>query len=352
MAESDSTGRSSRMENEYPSAEALAADPAFIDWVQHPTPVNTAVWEHWLAQHPERSAELHIARQLVTMWQLSPIDPPADAQATVWAAIQARKNSPAYAVRQHHPAPARRRRRGIAVALSSLLLLALGLIVYQMNAGLIEYSGTADAPQTITLPDGSTVVLNTGASIRLAPHWSADEPRTVWLTGKAQFSVTHQANNQRFIVQTPDELRVEVLGTVFTVDEQTRQTRVVLNSGRVRLHVASQSNPISMIPGDLIDVPTNTKQAIVRRRVEPAVYSAWTTRQFIFDNTTLGEMADLLTQDLGYRVEFADSTLRHRRMTIHLPTRDPDILLAAIAEANDLTVSTVTPNYIRISPKL
>ncbi len=339
------------MENEYSSAEALAADPAFIEWVQHPTPANAAVWERWLAQYPDRSVELHLARQLVTMWQLSPIDPPADAQATVWAAIQAQKNDPTYPVRHQRPAPARRWRiSALAMVVGAVLLLA-GTVWYWQTRPVVEYAG-ADEPRTLTLPDGSTVVLNTGASIRFPRHWSADEARTVWLAGKAQFSVTHQSNNQRFVVQTPDQLRVEVLGTVFTVDEQAQQTRVVLNSGRVRLHVASQSGSIDMVPGELIDIPVNTKQAIVRRRVEPAVYSAWTTRQFIFDNTTLGEIADLLTQDLGYQIEFTEATVRNRRMTIHLPTRDPDILLAAIAEANDLIVSTVTPKHIRISPKL
>lgn len=338
------------MENEYSSAEALAADPTFIEWVQHPTPANTAVWEQWLAQHPDQSADLYLARQLVTMWQLSPVAPPADAQATVWAAIQVQKNGPAYPVRHQRPAPARRRRVSTMAMVVGALLLLAGTVWYWQTRPVVEYA-SADEPRTLTLPDGSTVVLNTGASVRFPRHWSADEARTVWLTGKAQFSVTHQSNNQRFIVQTPDQLRVEVLGTVFTVDEQARQTRVVLNSGRVRLHIASQSGPINMVPGELVDIPANSKQAIVRRRVEPAVYSAWTTQQFIFDNATLGEMADLLTQDLGYRIEFTDATMQNRRMTIHLPTRDPDILLAAIAEANDLTVSTVTTKHIRISPK-
>ncbi len=339
------------MKNEYRSAEALAADPAFIEWVQHPTPANTAVWEQWLSQHPDQSAELPLARQLVTMWQLSPIAPPSDAQATVWAAIQAEKNSPTYPTRHRRPVPARRRRISALMTIVGAVLLLAGTVWYWQTQPVVEYAG-ADDPRTLTLPDGSTVVLNTGASVRFPRHWSADEARTVWLTGKAQFSVTHQSNNQRFIVETPDQLQVDVLGTVFTVDEQARKTRVVLNSGHVRLHVAYQSTPINMVPGELIDIPANTKQPIVRRRVEPAVYSAWTKRQFIFDNTTLGEMADLLTHDLGYRIEFADTTLQDRRMTIHLPTRDPDILLAAIAEANDLTVSTVTPKHIRISPKL
>lgn len=333
------------------TAEELAAHPDFINWVKHPESANAAVWKAWLNQHPHKADDVRLARQLVTMWQLSPTAPPADAQATVWAAIQARKDKPdlPYTIRHCRPVPSPRRRLGIV--LSSLLVLVLGLIIYRMNTGMVEYSGFAEAPRSIKLPDGSTVVLNTDASIRFSQQWAADEPRTVWLTGKAQFSVTHQPNNQQFIVKTPNQLQVEVLGTVFSVNEQARQTRIVLNSGRVRLHVASQSTPINMVPGELIDVPASTKQPIVRRRVEPAVYSAWTTRQFIFDNTTLGEMADLLTQDLGYRIDFADSTLRNLRMTIHLPTRDPDILLAAIAEANDLTVSALSPKHVRITPK-
>ncbi|QJD79320.1 FecR family protein [Spirosoma rhododendri] len=343
------------MENEYRSAEALAADPAFIDWIQHPTPTNTAVWEQWLAQHPDQLADIQLARQLVTLWHLVPTDPLAGAQAVVWSAIQAQKDkinlTPAYPPREQRPNPKSRRRIGVLAAAFGALLLLAGSVWYWQTQTVVEYA-SANEPRKLTLPDGSTVVLNAGASVRFARHWSADEARTVWLTGKAQFSVTHQLNNQRFVVQTPDQLQVEVLGTVFTVDEQARQTRVVLNSGRVRLHVASQQTPINMVPGELVDVPANTKQAIVRRRVEPAVYSAWTTRQFIFDNTTLGEMADLLAQDLGYQIDFADPALRDRRMTIHLPTRDPDILLAAIAEANDLTVSTITPKHIRITAKL
>ncbi len=341
------------MENEYRSAEALAADPTFIDWVQHPTPANTAVWEQWLAHNPDRQTDLQLARQLVTLWHLAPTDPPAGAQAAVWTAIQTQKNQPqpTYPVRERQPTPAPRRRIGTLAMVVGVLLLLAGTVLYRLNMGMIEYSSTNDGPRTVTLPDGSTVVLNVGASVRLARHWPADEPRTVWLTGKAQFTVTHRPNNQRFIVQTPDQLQVDVLGTVFTVDEQARQTRVVLNSGRVRLHVASQSTPINMIPGELVDVPVNTRQAIVRRRVRPAMYSAWTTQQFIFDNASLGEIADLLAQDLGYQIDFADPALRNRRMTIHLPTRDPDILLAAIAEANDLTVSTVTPKHIRITAK-
>jgi ferric-dicitrate binding protein FerR (iron transport regulator) len=51
--------------------------------------------------------------------------------------------------------------------------------------------------------------------------------------------VKHLNTNQKFLVHTADRLTVEVLGTSFNVFKRPSGTRVVLQSGKVKLNIAN-----------------------------------------------------------------------------------------------------------------
>ena len=65
----------------------------------------------------------------------------------------------------------------------------------------------------LTLPDGSHVSLNSESSITY-PEVFTDQTRNVKLSGEAYFEVTKNPE-QRFIVSTPYQAAIEVLGTSF-----------------------------------------------------------------------------------------------------------------------------------------
>ena len=321
------------------SAVGLAVDAAFIDWVLRPDAASTAFWEDHLARHPDQADVMAEARQLVLGWRIDPPVPSAGSMEAVWRNIQADiAGTERSAVRRVRLTGNRSRFAGYAAGLLGLLVLAAAYLWFSHEQTTTRYATGKGETKTVTLPDGSTVVLAANSSLAIVGDWAPRHPRELALRGEAFFSVTHQPNHQKFIVKTPDNLRVEVLGTTFTITERPTDTQVVLNSGKVALYVNQDAQPLLMKPGELVDVPKTRQQPVVRRQVVPEVYSAWKDNQFVFDDTSLGEIADQIERDFGTTVQFADETLKNQRVTLHLPNRDLPLLLTSLAEIHDLTI--------------
>ncbi|MFD1143138.1 FecR family protein [Larkinella insperata] len=335
--------------NHYKAGD-FAAEESFIAWVRQSDPDHQAFWESWVNEHPEKAGEVALARQLLSLWQITQPAPAPDAMTEVWQAIQGGCQE---TVRE---AVALGRRtfwqsygRWAAVFLGTLLVVATA--VWLVDALQTTRYATAEGEtRTVQLPDGSTVVLNANSAISFAKQWPPDQPREIALKGQAFFSVRHLTSHQKFVVQTSDGVRVEVLGTTFTVAREKTKTRVVLNTGKVGLYVKNRTQPLLMKPGEMVEVSKDEQRKIVRRQVRPEVYSAWKDHQFIFDNTSLEEIADLIESNFGYSVEFSDPVLKKNTMTIKALNRDLDLLLNVLAETHDLKI-TRQKNRILLSPK-
>lgn len=75
----------------------------------------------------------------------------------------------------------------------------------------------------LNLPDGSKVWLNSGSYLKHPQKFTGDT-RTVELDGEAYFSV-QKDKSKRFIVNTPFDLKAEVLGTEFNIEAYKEATR-------------------------------------------------------------------------------------------------------------------------------
>jgi transmembrane sensor len=107
----------------------------------------------------------------------------------------------------------------------------------------------------------------------------------------------------------------------------------------VSLYLDNGLQPLIMKPGELVQVSNNRNMEVLRRKVNPEVYSAWKDNQFVFDNTSIGEIAAIIESNFGYQVQFADSTIKNKKMTLKVLNRDLNLLLTALAEAHDLKIS-------------
>jgi len=123
------------------------------------------------------------------------------------------------------------------VAAAVLVLVLGGVWAWSLP---VTVTAPAGERQTTTMPDGSTVQLNSGSSLSYARNFQAwpfaeATTRGVHLDGEAFFDVRDA--ERPFVVETPDA-RVRVLGTQFNVrvdrGAQTG-TRVTVSSGRVRV---------------------------------------------------------------------------------------------------------------------
>lgn len=134
-----------------------------------------------------------------------------------------------------------RRIAGYAVRIAAVLALALGVswgYVSHRERGWERLTNRIVVPSgqriNLTLQDGTTVWLNSGAEIEY-PALFADGARQVRLRGTALFDVRRDAEHP-FVVET-FACKVEVLGTRFSVDadEQHGAFSTTLLRGRVRV---------------------------------------------------------------------------------------------------------------------
>ncbi|MBA4056812.1 MAG: hypothetical protein C0490_19010, partial [Marivirga sp.] len=189
--------------------------------------------------------------------------------------------------------------------------------------------------KNFTLPDGSNVVLNANSTLTLMSDWNDETPREIWLNGEAFFSVVHTASHQVFKVNTREGVTVEVLGTTFNVYNRTKETKVVLNSGQIRLDLptAETHERILMKPGEMVEYK---EQHYKKKSVDPELYTAWTDNKIILNHTSLSEMVNMLKDNYGLEVKVADPRLLKQTVSGSMPLGDPEILLQQMAKAFQL----------------
>jgi ferric-dicitrate binding protein FerR (iron transport regulator) len=156
----------------------------------------------------------------------------------------------------------------------------------------------------------------------------------VWLEGEAFFKVRPRTQDRapvRFTVHS-GSLRVEVLGTQFTVSGRRERTRVVLSEGSVQLAVpaATGTNTIVMKPGELVEYQ-EANGAVDHRAVNAEVYLSWKSNRWVLEDVTLRQVAARIEETYGVAVRIADPRLAGEPMTGVLPTENLDKLLRVLS---------------------
>ncbi|KQS33364.1 FecR family protein [Dyadobacter sp. Leaf189] len=197
------------------------------------------------------------------------------------------------------------------------------------------YGKTTD----IYLEDGSKVALNSNSKLKI-PRFGFDRAlRQVMLEGEAEFSVSHTVDSKKFIVKTSDKFKVEVLGTTFSVYARPRGTKVSLTSGSVRIDYSrdEQHKNLMMVPGDLVTLD-KAGEVQVARKQDTKTFATWKEQRYVFNATSMQEIAALLEENFGQKVTLADSAIAQRTITGNFKTRNAEELLRTISEVLDMKI--------------
>ncbi len=337
-------------------AEDFLMDESFKKWLLTPDPETSRFWEKWLSRHPEKVETVKEARQLFLLLSFKnrPFTPQDSQQ--VWQAIQAGSAQPKPVQPLHQSWFTQWRR--VAAVVAGFLLIGVGYFTWSSFQRTTEYLTSYGETRLIYLPDSSQVTLNANSQLAFSTAWEPARPREVWLKGEAFFHVRKKpAVGQsgrpsgwvKFTVHT-DDLDVNVLGTEFNVNERRGKTQVVLTSGKVRLDIKSieNSQPLTMKPGESVVVSAKESR-VIKQTVNPKNYSSWTRNQLIFDNTPLSEVAILIEDNYGVPVVFRDPAQAKRRIRGTVPVDDLNILLAALANSFNLSVTREDEKIIIIN---
>lgn len=206
---------------------------------------------------------------------------------------------------------------------------------------------------TATLPDGSTVELNSGSTLSyprqfsILPGWQKDE-REVYLKGEAFFDVAHEG--RPFIVETFNAT-VEVLGTAFNVraweEDVQRSTTVTLASGKVRLLAKQEgASPVLLTDGEVSRVeaeavaPTAPEVATLERAL------VWRSRGFAFSNQELRSVFEDLERRYAVTVRADDETIAQLRTTAYYPApKGIEAILEDLSATNALAYRSTPTGY-------
>lgn len=337
------------------TVEDFVKDEYFIQWILGSDPAVHSFWISWLAENPQKAEVVDKARQLLLLINFKKYQPANKDYLRIWQAIDQdverieEKNSDTKIIAMHNRKSAThdseslffKSRKIAASFLVGVLLLSVIAWFFLRNPH-VNYSTDYGEIKTIVLPDNSTVKLNANSSLSFIDDWKGDNPREVWLDGEAFFSVTHKANHQKFLVHV-DELRVEVLGTEFNVNNRKEKAKVVLNSGKIKLGFEGKEDAnetgktICMEPGEMVEVSHQSK-AFIKKRVNPELLTSWRNNQLIFEDTPIKEVISAIEDQFGMEIILQDVSLADHRYTGVIPLDNLEVFFTTLSKSFNVNI--------------
>lgn len=223
-------------------------------------------------------------------------------------------------------------------AASIIFVMVVGAWVFRENITFKTYQTGYGETQSLALVDGSQVVLNANSSLKVPRFGFGNQTREVLLTGEASFVVTHKTDNQKFVVKTHQNFDVVVLGTEFVVSTRSRGAKVVLNKGKVQLRYqqGNTQRQLMMKPGDLVTLDAK-KGTQLRKIAQPENHAAWKNHRFVFEETTLAEVAQLFEDNFGIQMEIPEADLAQWTLSGSFTAKNAEELIETLTEASNLS---------------
>jgi transmembrane sensor len=169
----------------------------------------------------------------------------------------------------------------------------------------------------LVLPDGSKVTLNTASAVRA--EYSERQRRITLIRGEAFFNVAKDAARP-FIVSARSR-EVQAVGTAFDVRLQSRELRIALVEGRVRVLTSASPapnsmqapGPVTLVAGTALVVGNDGAQRI---ETEDALHAtSWLSGKLIFEDERLADVLAEMNQYSQQKFEIADPSLGERKVS-------------------------------------
>jgi len=194
--------------------------------------------------------------------------------------------------------------------------------------------------KVITLPDGSTVKMNANTRIEYPGQFAADA-RKVKLSGEAFFEVTRDTTHP-FIIET-DNASVEVLGTSFNISAYPEAGMVEVNveTGKVKLtqhSIGSSVRKFVLLPAGERGWLTIHDGKLGHDTKLASNYSAWITKEMIFQRTPLAEAFTVLENTYHVKIKMENPEIGKIPYTANFANLKLDYIVDVMARTHKLKV--------------
>ncbi len=241
--------------------------------------------------------------------------------------------------------------RMVAAILVGALLLVSGYEFFYRpasSAAMVQVVATNQVLNTVALPDGTLVSLNSDTKISYPKKFSG-KTREVSIEGEAFFEVKPD-KNKPFIIHA-GKAQIRVLGTSFSVSAYpaTKQVEVIVQTGKVQVvnktSEKRQPNELILTPGDkgTLVFASNTMQKTTNH--DPN-FIAWKTRNLTFKATSLHEVIENLENVYKVNIRLADPKLNELLLTAQFNDYPLDFILKVIENTFPIEVQEIDGQYV------
>ena len=317
------------------SPEDFLQNEAFRHWVKYRRAEDRMHWEVFLNQYPERrpAYEKAVATLLLIFGNESRPEATDENAAKLREMLNAETD-------QSAPMPLWRWLRWTAAA---VLVIGLGFWWSRSGRGITQNGTNAslalDAHGWITrtndsqtvllvnLPDGSSVLLSNGSSIRFGEVMDGEE-RNVFLNGEGFFEVVKNPAKP-FLVHT-DKLTTRVLGTSFRVRSYPghADAEVAVKTGKVVVMTSGSgaAEPLTLYPNQRVSLIRKNEKVFrsVTGTVSPEVATPIEVEPFDFQFTPVSEAFKTLETHYAVKINFDQEKMS--RCTVTAALKDEPFL--------------------------
>lgn len=307
----------------------------FVDLLQTPTARKRAEFEAW---RQADSAHAEAFRTIAQAWEAAEApgrrlaEAEGEALERYLQAMDARK--------------ARRRTTQRLTGLALALLAVLGGAIWLERPELLQdmradYVSPRGSRTTITLSDGSAVLLDAGSA--LAEDFTPGERHVRLLRGTAFFDVVR--NETRPFTVSAAGGSITVLGTRFDVRLQESGGTVTLDHGSVS--VTAEGAEAVLKPGEQVDF--GGKGVSAPRPVDLDETLAWRNGRFVFYRASLGSVLQEIGRYRKGRILVTSDALASEMVSGSFSLDDTDAALAALQSSVGFRITLVAGRLTVIS---
>ena len=196
---------------------------------------------------------------------------------------------------------------------------------------LIMQENTEQSTLVTTLEDGSIVYMGGETSLQYPEHFSMDK-REVSLQGNALFDVA--GNRERpFLIET-EEVRIEVLGTMFHVKRDVGSTfELSVQRGKVKVALKNKNQEMYVNAGEAVTLKTHQLR-FTDYRDDTRIAHYWKSMRFK-DESLMNILRVINMHSSGLQLKTSPS-LGERRLTVAFSGESPESMAELICLAMNL----------------
>lgn len=267
-------------------------------------------------------------------------------------------------LRTIHATPPASKKNKSVITFRKLLLAATVVILLGITVLMgIELRSIAKFDQTVheitvprgartnlILPDGTTVWLNAGSTLKYKANFGRQN-RDVTLEGEAFFDVTPDPGHV-FRVNTND-MKIRVLGTQLNVKSYPGDisSQATLIKGEVEVSVIHESrihHPVKLTPNQKAVYPRDSDTLFIEQVKDAYEQSLWKEGKLVFRSETLANIARELERFYNVEIVFKDDSARDIKFSGIIEEVAIENVMRAIASVSSISYE-IKENRVLIS---